>query len=87
MAIGYWLTAADSHALAIWCALSAEAERGVDKMLASRLTQWRTLGSELGFNGPSSRVRINVGNALGKDKNNEKAGSEKDPNRFFKRSS
>src|SRR4051812_29320290 len=74
-AIGYWLTEADSHALAIWCGLTAEAERGIAKMTASRLSQLRSYGGELGFSGPGARSRINVGNALGKN-----AGQTEKPN-------
>jgi hypothetical protein len=88
VAIGYWLTEADSHAFAIWCSLTAEAERGTAKMTASRLSQLRSYGGELGFSGPGNRSRINVGNALGKGKGTEQKTNAKDPNRFFtKRSS
>jgi hypothetical protein len=62
-AIGYWLTAADSHALAIWCGLGAEAEKSIAKMPASRISTWKGLGAELGFL-PGSRTRINVGAGL-----------------------
>lgn len=58
--IAYWLTGADSHALGLWCCLTAEAEKGVDKMTAARITQWRTLAAELGFL-PASRTRIKSG--------------------------
>lgn len=74
-AVCYWLTAADSHSFATWCSLAAELERGVKKMVASRISQMRALGSELGTSGPGTRSRINVGNALkngskGKEKSN-----------------
>src|SRR5215475_6589487 len=47
--IGYWLTSADSHALATWCGLAAELEHDLKNMTASRISQWRALGSALGF--------------------------------------
>src|SRR5688572_24345080 len=58
--IGFWLTEADSHALGLWCALGAEIEKDVERMTASRISQWRTLASELGFL-PASRSRLNGG--------------------------
>lgn len=60
--IGHWLTAADSLALAAWCSLGAEMERKFADMPASRISQWRTLGAELGFL-CASRSRINVNSA------------------------
>ena len=53
----FWLTAADSHIFAAWCAISAELERGVGKVPAARIAQWRGLGGDLGI-GPSARARI-----------------------------
>lgn len=73
--VAYWLTAADSHNFAAWCGLAAELERGITKMVASRISQYRMLGDVLGLAGPGSRARINVGNALGKGKD-KKAGKE-----------
>jgi phage terminase small subunit len=58
--IGFWLTEADSHALAVWCALGAEIEKDVARMNSSRISQWRTLSSELGFL-PASRSRLHGG--------------------------
>ncbi|MEQ9642515.1 MAG: hypothetical protein RIM84_20980 [Alphaproteobacteria bacterium] len=58
-AIAWWLTGADSLKLAAWCALSAELSRGVGRMTAARLGQWRALGSELGFD-PAGRARLGV---------------------------
>src|SRR5690349_12037675 len=55
--IGYWLTAADSEALAIWCQLSALCQRSFKKLTPSMLAQHRAYGSILGFD-PSSRTRI-----------------------------
>jgi len=52
-----WLTAADSHSLALWCKLVVEAERSVGKMSASRLAQLRSLGSDLALT-PASRARL-----------------------------
>lgn len=85
--IAYWLTEADSHALAIWCGLTAEAERGISKMTASRLSQLRSYGGELGFAGPGARSRINVGSALGSTGKGTESKKPNDPNRFFKRPS
>ncbi len=62
VAIGYWLTSADSLVLAAWCGLAAEMEANLKDMTASRISQWRALGSELGF-GPSSRTKINASHA------------------------
>lgn len=73
--IGFWLTEADSHALAVWCALGAEIEKDVERMNSSRISQWRTLSSELGFL-PASRSRLNGG----KDDDSEKG---KDPRGQF----
>ena len=57
--VGFWLTDADSHALGVWCALGAEIEKDVERMTASRISQWRALSSELGFL-PASRSRLHV---------------------------
>ena len=53
----FWLTAADSHVFAAWCAIAAELEQGVAKVSAARIAQWRGLGGDLGI-GPSARARI-----------------------------
>jgi phage terminase small subunit len=58
--IGFWLTEADSHALACWCGLAAEMEKDLGRMNSSRISQWRTLSSELGFL-PASRSRLHGG--------------------------
>ncbi len=55
----YWLTEVDSQKFAVWCKLSALIEKSVDKASAARISQWRGLGSELGFD-PSSRSRIDA---------------------------
>jgi phage terminase small subunit len=65
--IGYWLTEADSHALALYCGLGAEMERDLKNMTSSRISQFRSIGSSLGFDA-AARSRINVGTALGKGK-------------------
>lgn len=52
-----WIKSADSMALAAWCCLGAEFEDHPGRMSASRIAQWRTLGSLLGLD-PSSRSRI-----------------------------
>ena len=80
--IGYWLTAADSHSLATWCGLAAEISAGLKNVTSSRISQYRALGSELGFL-CASRSRINVGNALGKGRQStDGQGAE---NKFFGR--
>ena len=56
----FWLTEAESHILAAWCSLTAELEKDIDRMTASRISQWRTLAAELGLT-PSSRVRLGQG--------------------------
>ena len=81
--VGYWLTEADSHALAMWSSLCVEMERGVSKMVASRIAQWRNLASELGFL-PGSRSRINVGAALGKPKGKDESGNDPAERHFQK---
>ena len=55
--ICFWLTAADSHVLAAWCALGAELERSVEKVPAARIAQWRGLGGDLGIS-PAARAKI-----------------------------
>jgi len=61
-----WLAAADSYKLHMFCALHAEFERSPAKMIASRLSQLRALGSELGLD-PSARTRVG-GSGAGKPK-------------------
>ncbi len=53
----FWLTVADSHIFAVWCGLGAELERGVEKVPAARIAQWRGLGGDLGIS-PAARARI-----------------------------
>lgn len=72
VAIGYWLTAADSKALAIWCKLVALSERKFSSMSSAMLAQIRQYGAALGFD-PSSRSKINVGAAIGKEAGKNKA--------------
>ena len=52
-----WLTEVDSPALALWCGLEAEVQADLLDMTASRISQWRTLASELGMM-PAGRARI-----------------------------
>lgn len=52
-----WLTWADGPKALMWCHLQAEFERAPGKMVASRISQLRALGSELGLD-PSSRARL-----------------------------
>jgi hypothetical protein len=58
MEFAYWLTAADSHTLAMWCRLTAQAEKDFKGFTGSMLSNHRAYGSVLGFD-PSSRSRIN----------------------------
>ena len=55
----FWLTGADSHTFAVWCVLGAELERGVEKVPAARIAQWRGLGGDLGIS-PSARAKISA---------------------------
>jgi phage terminase small subunit len=77
MEFAYWLTAADSHTLAMWCRLTAQAEKDFKGFTGSMLSNHRAYGSVLGFD-PSSRSHINVGNALGK-----KTGEKEKTNKFY----
>lgn len=56
-----WLSAADSYKLHVWCELQAEFERAPRKMVAARIGQLRSAGSELGLD-PGSRARLGKGN-------------------------
>jgi hypothetical protein len=57
----FWLTWADSPKAAMWCHLQAEFDSSPKKMIASRIAQLRTLGSELGFD-QASRTRMGIKN-------------------------
>lgn len=63
----FWLTSADGPKAFMWCHLQAEFERAPGKMVASRISQLRALGSELGFD-PASRARLGVKDNDGKPK-------------------
>ena len=52
-----WLTTVDSPVLALWCGLEVEVQTDLEDMTASRISQWRTLASELGMT-PAGRARI-----------------------------
>jgi len=52
-----WLTAADSHLLAVWCQLAAEIETQGADMPTSRISVWRALSGDLGFT-ITSRLRL-----------------------------
>lgn len=52
-----WLSWADGPKAHVFCVLMAEFEKAPLKMPSARITQIRTLGSELGLD-PSSRARI-----------------------------
>jgi hypothetical protein len=56
-AIAFWLTAADSYKIYVWCELHAEFERSPRKMIAGRIGQLRAAGSELGLD-PTARARL-----------------------------
>lgn len=71
-----WLTTVDSPKFAMWCRLSADLDeaRSAFDVPAAYISQWRTLGSELGLD-PSGRARVG---ASGKPK-------QTNPNdKFFK---
>ena len=68
----WWLAEADSYKLGMWCHLEAEFEQDPLRMIASRISQLRGLGSELGMD-PASRVRL--GTTDGKRKPKTKAES------------
>lgn len=53
----WWLGDVDCFKLAGFCCLQAEFEEDPKGMIASRITQWRMLGSELGFD-PAVRSRM-----------------------------
>lgn len=54
-----WLTTVDSPKLAMWCRMAADIDdaRSTFDVPASYISQWRTLGSELGLD-PSARARM-----------------------------
>jgi phage terminase small subunit len=56
----FWLAAADSYKLHIWCELQAEFEQDSGRMLSSRIAQLRAVGSELGLD-PAARARLKTG--------------------------
>ncbi len=55
----WWLSEVDGYKLGMWCALQAEFERAPKKMIASRITQLRAVGSELGID-PAARARLGI---------------------------
>lgn len=55
----WWLTEADTPKAFAWTLLQDELGVARETMSVTRMTQWRTLGSELGFD-PTSRARMNV---------------------------
>ena len=61
----WWLGDVDCFKLAGFCNLQAEMEENPREMIASRITQWRMLGTELGFD-PSARTRIEGLGSYGK---------------------
>lgn len=65
IAKAFWLTWADSEKAELWCHLAAELKKSKGKTIAARIAQFRSLGSELGFD-PASRARIG-GNAKPKE--------------------
>lgn len=81
-AIGFWLTAADGMKLAVWCALGAELARGVKDVSSSRISQWRTLGAELGFD-PSGRTRLGVVGTGIKGKDADDGADAKPKGKYF----
>jgi len=62
-----WLGRLDSHTLAIWCSLYAEFLEDPRRMTASRLSQMRAYGAELGITA-SSRTRMDVSHEAEKAK-------------------
>ena len=54
-----WLTKHDAPRARMWVELQAEFERSPRRMVAARISQLRSLGSELAFD-PSSRARLAV---------------------------
>lgn len=69
--IGYWLTAADSELLAIWCITAARIESAKHPS-APLVAQFRLLSVELGFS-PASRPKL----AAPRDKPAEPSPTEK----------
>jgi hypothetical protein len=67
IAPAFWLTRADSPKALMWCHLHAEFEKSPGNMVASRISQLRALGSELGFD-PASRARLGTPGDNGKKK-------------------
>ena len=67
MARAHWLTWADGPKALMWVHMQAEFERAPSKMVASRIGQLRSLGSELGLD-PASRARIGTPPAKAKSK-------------------
>lgn len=62
-----WLTAFDVPRAFMWVELHAEFERAPTQMIAGKIAQLRSLGSELGLD-PGSRARLNVGSGKPKSK-------------------
>lgn len=66
----WWLKPIDAYALHLWCELQAQFERSRGRMVAARIAQLRSAGSELGLQFISrSRAGVDGGND----------GKEKDP--------
>ena len=57
VAPAYWLADADSPKAWLWCMLTAECEADPATFLSARISQLRSLGSELGMD-PASRARM-----------------------------
>ena len=57
VAKAWWLTDFDSPKAWLWCHLTAEAEANPTGLLAAKVSQLRSLGSELGMD-PASRARF-----------------------------
>ena len=62
-----WLTQFDVPRAFMWVEMHAEFERAPADMIAGKIAQLRSLGSELGLD-PGSRARLNVGAGKPKSK-------------------
>ena len=58
-AFAWWLSEVDSYKLGMWCTLQAEFEYAPEKMIASRITQLRAVGGDLGID-PAARARLGI---------------------------
>ena len=72
----HWLTWADGPKALMWCHLQAEYQRKPTEMIASRIAQLRTLGSELGFD-QASRDRMGITIPTGREPTKEASGAKK----------